>query len=267
MIEKSTLIQGWIASAFVVASISTNTCQLAAGTAQQYLANSSALFSGDEAQSKAAPAKKSKVRIVLVGDSTVADGSGWGPGFAKLIGPDAESINMARSGRSSKSFINEGHWKKALDQKPDYILIQFGHNDMPGKGPDRETDPNTTYREYLARYVDEARAAGAKPIIVTSMTRRLFNTEGKIKSDLGPYVEAAKKVAEEKKVPLVDLHDRGIDLLNKMGPTAAAELNPMTKDPAKPDRTHLSPKGADVMAQIVADELRKVEPSLAKILK
>jgi hypothetical protein len=64
-----------------------------------------------------------------------------------------------------------------------------GHNDMPGKGPERETDPNTTYREYLSRYVDEARAAGAKPILVTSMTRRNFSG-GKIKSDLVPYVAA-----------------------------------------------------------------------------
>src|SRR5205823_4923699 len=114
----------------------------------------------------------SKVRIVLVGDSTVAENGGWGPAFAQLLGPGAECINRARSGRSSKSYISEGHWQKALEQKPAYVLIQFGHNDMPGKGPDRETDPQTTYREYLARYVDEARAAGAQPVLVTSMTRR-----------------------------------------------------------------------------------------------
>lgn len=208
-----------------------------------------------------------KVRIALVGDSTVIEKGGWGGGFAKLLGPDAECINLARSGRSSKSFLNEGHWKKVLELKPNYILIQFGHNDMPGKGPDRETDPQTTYRQYLARYVDEARAAGATPILVTSMTRRNFTKEGKIKSDLGPYVEAAKKVAEDKKVPVVDLHARSIELLNKMGPDAATALNPVSKDPAKPDHTHLSSKGGEVMALLVADELRKAEPRLAKYLK
>ena len=214
----------------------------------------------------AGKAERAKVRVVLVGDSTVAEDGGWGPGFAPLLGPDAECVNMAKSGRSSKSYINEGHWKKALEQKPDYVLIQFGHNDMPGKGPDRETDPETTYREYLARYVDEARAAGAKPILVTSMTRRLFSG-GKIKSNLVPYAEAMKKVAEEKKVPLVDLHACSIELLDKMGPQAAAELDHPSKDPSKPDRTHLSEKGSEVMARLVADELRKVEPELARYLK
>lgn len=208
-----------------------------------------------------------KVRIALVGDSTVIDKGGWGAGFAKLLGPNAECLNLARSGRSSKSFLNEGHWKKVLELKPDYVLIQFGHNDMPGKGPERETDPMTTYRQYLARYVDEARAVGATPILVTSMTRRQFTKEGKIKSDLVAYVEAAKKVAEDRKVPVVDLHARSIELLDKIGPEAATAFNPASKDPAKQDRTHLSPKGGEVMAGLVAEELRKAEPRLAKYLK
>lgn len=210
---------------------------------------------------------QAKVRVVLVGDSTVADNSGWGPGFTKLLGEDAVCINMARSGRSSKSFRAEGHWKKALEEKPNYVLIQFGHNDMPGKGPDRETDPQTTYRQYMAQYVDEARAAGAKPILVTSMTRRLFNAEGKIASNLIPYAEAVRKLAEEKQVPLVDLHGRSIELLNRMGTKAAEELNPPSKEPGKTDRTHLSARGSEIMASLVADELRRVEPELAKCLK
>src|SRR5262249_34489549 len=100
------------------------------------------------------------VKVVLVGDSTVADGSGWGPAFARRLGSGATCLNMARSGRSSKSYADEGHWKKALALKPDYVLIQFGHNDQPGKGPQRETKPETTYRENLTRYIDESRAAG-----------------------------------------------------------------------------------------------------------
>ena len=84
---------------------------------------------------------RAKVRIALAGDSTVTNQSGWGPGFAVRLGPDAECINLARSGRSSKSYINEGHWKKLLDAKPDTVLIQFGHNDQPGKWSDRGADP------------------------------------------------------------------------------------------------------------------------------
>src|ERR1700722_16506397 len=69
-----------------------------------------------------------KVLIVLAGDSTVTDSAGWGIGFAKQLGSDAQCINMSRGGRSSKSFIAEGRWKECLEIKPDYILIQFGHN-------------------------------------------------------------------------------------------------------------------------------------------
>src|SRR5947209_12912404 len=114
------------------------------------------------------------VRIVLVGDSTVNDEGGWGPGFRASFGPNVEVINLAKNGRSSKSFRDEGLWAPALAAEPNYILIQFGHNDVPGKGPDRETDAKTTYRENMARYVDEARAAGAIPILVTSIVRRNF---------------------------------------------------------------------------------------------
>src|SRR5262245_33600096 len=120
------------------------------------------------------------VRIVLVGDSTVNDEGGWGPGFRAAFGADVEVTNLAKNGRSSKSFRDEGLWQPALAAKPDYILIQFGHNDVPGKGPDRETDAATTYRANLARYIDEARAVGAKPVLVTSIVRRNFEPDGTI---------------------------------------------------------------------------------------
>src|SRR5438094_895305 len=142
---------------------------------------------------------RAKIRIALVGDSTVQPSSGWGNGFAACLTGDIECLNFAKGGRSSKSFINEGHWKEALDSKPDYILIQFGHNDQPGKGPERETDPKTTFRENLIRYLDEAKAAGAKPVLVTSIVRRNFEAAGKIRADsLVPYVAAVRELAAEK---------------------------------------------------------------------
>ena len=202
-----------------------------------------------------------KMRVALAGDSTVAENSGWGPAFAKLLKPGAECLNLARGGQSSKSFRDSGQWKKVLDAKPAFVLIQFGHNDMPGKGPARETDPKTTYPENMARFVDEARAIGAAPVLVTSMARRNF-LKGKIRDELAPWVEAAKKVAAEKKVPLVDLSGRSIELLERIGPDAAAAFDPKSKD-GKPDHTHLSAKGGETMAGLVADELRKVEPKLA----
>ena len=115
-----------------------------------------------------------KLRIVLVGDSTVTEKSGLGLGFKALLADDVECINTAQGGRSSRSFRDEGHWDKAVAIKADYMLIQFGHNDQPGKGPERETDPNTTYRENMKRYVTEARAAGMTPVLVTSLTAPEF---------------------------------------------------------------------------------------------
>ena len=222
-------------------------------------------------------------RIVLVGDSTVASKSGWGDAFAKLLAPGVECRNLALGGRSSKSFRSEGHWQKALDPKPDWILIQFGHNDQPGKGPERETDAKTSFRENLARYVAEARAIGAKPVIVTSLTRRNFNAQGKINSArlessmdsqaggirpdfLNDYVEAAKAIATEEKVPLIDLNARSIEQMNRLGPEAALIFDAESQDPAKPDKTHLSAKGAEETAKLVAEEIRKNVPELAGIL-
>ena len=213
----------------------------------------------------AAAKPEGPIRVALTGDSTVATNSGWGPAFTKMLKPGAECVNFARGGQSSKSFRDSGNWKKAIDWKPDYILIQFGHNDMPGKGPNRETDPNTTYRENMIHFIEEARAIGATPVLVTSMARRTFQN-GKIRGELAPWVEAVKKVAAEKKVALVDLSGRSIELLERIGPEASAVFDPKTKD-GKPDHTHLSEKGGEVMAGLVADELQKTEPKLAGWLK
>src|SRR6187431_2701126 len=160
----------------------------------------------------AADPASAKTRVVLAGDSTVTNTAGWGAAFAKRLKPEAECVNLSSGGQSTKSFSDGGRWKKVIEAKPAFVLIQFGHNDMPGKGPNRETDPETTYRENLIRFVKEAKAIGAQPIIVTSMARRIFDN-GKIRGELKPYADAAKKVAADEKVPLVDLFARSIELL------------------------------------------------------
>lgn len=213
-------------------------------------------------------AQETKVRVALAGDSTVTDKAGWGAAFAKLLGSQAECLNFAAGGQSTKSF-REGKtkpWQKVLDSKPAFVLIQFGHNDMPGKGAHRETDPATTYRENLIHCIDEARAVGAQPIIVTSVVRRLF-MDGKIRGELRPYAEAAKKVGEEKKVPVVDLFERSLALHNEMGAEKSDAFNPLGKDGKASDHTHLNEHGAEVIAGIIAEEIRKVQPDLARLLK
>jgi len=206
-----------------------------------------------------------KTRVVLAGDSTVTDAAGWGAAFAKLLGPGAECVNLASGGQSSKSFRDSGRWKKVIEAKPAFVLIQFGHNDMPGKGPERETDPATTFPENIARFVKEARAVGAQPILVTSLTRRLFE-KGKIRGELKPWADATRKIAAEEKVPLVDLFARSVELHEKLGAEESDKFNPPAKD-GKTDRTHLNAKGAEAIAKIIADELRRVSPECAKLLK
>jgi beta-xylosidase/lysophospholipase L1-like esterase len=205
--------------------------------------------------------------IVLVGDSTVNDQGGWGYGFKRFVTDEVIVSNLALNGRSSKSFRTEGQWARALALKGDYYLIQFGHNDEPGKGPDRETDPATTYPENLARYVDEVRAQGGQPILVTSLVRRNFDpaNPGRLKPSLVPYVAAVKKVAAEKHVPLVDLHARSIAYCEVIGPVETAKLNPVAN--GKPDTTHLEGEGRVVFARLVVEELRRAVPALASVLR
>ena len=210
------------------------------------------------------PPRSFRVRIVLVGDSTVTERSGWGHGFRSFLGDGVECINAAAGGRSSKSYIDEGRWADALALKGNYYLIQFGHNDQPGKGPERETDPRTTYRDYLSRYVDDVLAMGATPILVTSLTRRIF-AGSRIESSLVPYVDAAKAVAAEKKVPVIDLHASSVALAERLGEPAWEPLSPRTSA-GEIDRTHLNSKGSLVIAPLVVEGLRAVAPQLARYL-
>ena len=210
--------------------------------------------------------QETPVRIVLVGDSTVAEESGWGPGFRRLAKDGVEVLDMAANGRSSKSFIDEGLWSKALAARGQYYLIQFGHNDEPGKGPERETDPKTTYRAFMATYVDESRAIGATPILVTSLVRRIYNPDGTIKTTQTPYVEAVRALAAEKRVPLVDLHATSLADAENAGDDVWADLSPRD-DKGGVDRTHLNAKGSDVVGRMVAEGLRKSFPELAAFFR
>lgn len=205
------------------------------------------------------------VHIVLVGDSTVTDAAGWGKAFADRLAPGVRCTNTAKGGASTKSFRDAGLWAKALALRPTHLLIQFGHNDMPGKGPHRETDPKTTYRDNLVRYVEEARAAGAQPILVTPIPRRNFK-DGKLVGELAPYVEAMRAVAAEKKVPLADLYARSVEAIERLGPAASEELGPIGKD-GKRDHTHLADPGKKLTAKLLIGELRKVMPDLNRIFQ
>jgi pectinesterase len=205
---------------------------------------------------------RAPIRLVLVGDSTVTEESGWGRGFRHFVTDGAEVINLAASGRSSKSYLDEGRWADALARKGDFYLIQFGHNDEPGKGPERETDPETTFRANMTRYVDEARAIGARPVLVTSLVRRIYTEDGRIRTTQTPYVQAVRRLAADKSVPLVDLHAISTADAEHAGEEVWADLSPRDEQ-GQVDRTHLNAKGSDVVAGFVIQELRTLVPVLA----
>jgi lysophospholipase L1-like esterase len=241
-------------------------------TRRSFLLASSLVFASSVFAAEPGKGTERPVKIVLVGDSTVQSKSGWGDAFIKLLKPGTECINMGKGGRSSKSYRDEGSWKAVLDQKPTHILLQFGHNDQPGKGPARETDPQTTYPENLARYVDEARAAGAEPILVTSVVRRAFDRADPthLRKDLEPYAEAVRRVGAEKKVPVVDLHKLSKAQVEKLGPAGAKVLDADRKENPPGtggDGTHLSAKGAELTAPLVAEELRRLKVDLVQYLQ
>ncbi len=208
------------------------------------------------------------VKIVLVGDSTVATGGGWGPGFCAVMTPNVTCIDDALNGRSSKSFLDEGAWTKALAEKGDYYLIQFGHNDMKGKGPARETDPDTTFAANLRKYVEDTRAIGAVPVLVTSLSRRTYR-DGKVVEDLNAYAAATRRVGMEEGITVIDLNGISTAMLNRMTQEQADKFDAVGQakertaaNKSTTDRTHLNPMGQKVFGRIVADTLVRTQVEL-----
>ncbi len=226
------------------------------------------IFLGVLAVMGAAAAAEGEVRLAIIGDSTVCNypgnsvTRGWGEFIQPAFKEQVRVINLARSGRSTKTFIKEGLWKKTLAEKPQFILIQFGHNDSHAREKPEATAAEGDYKDNLRRYIAEARAAGAQPVFVTPMHRRTFKPDGTLTTELQPYAEAMKQVAAELKVPLVDLFAMSGELFLKAGDAGGVDLN------CKPaDRTHFSAKGAQAMAALVLKELIPAVPELKPLLQ
>ncbi|MBV9082397.1 MAG: rhamnogalacturonan acetylesterase [Acidobacteriaceae bacterium] len=221
------------------------------------------------AQTDRSATASAPVKIVLVGDSTVATQGGWGPGFCAALKSNVTCIDDALNGRSSKSFIVEGAWARALAEKGQYYFIQFGHNDQK-PDPARHTDPDTTFAANLRRYVHDVRSIGATPILVSSLSRRNYE-DGKLVDDgLEAYAAATRRVAAEENVPFIDLFGLSRRLLRGMTQQEADKFDmvghPDAKaenaGPSKPDRTHLNEEGKSVFGRMVADEVIRSEAQL-----
>ncbi|MBC2601797.1 GDSL-type esterase/lipase family protein [Puniceicoccus vermicola] len=206
-----------------------------------------------------------EILVVLVGDSTVTgksddrDQAGWGWALQHWTTPGIRVENTAVGGRSSRSFRSEGRWDKAMAMNPDWVLIQFGHNDQPGKGPERESDPETDYRDHLRRYVREAREQGATPVLVSPVCRRVYHSNGTLSDSLEPYAESVKIVAEEMNVPLLDLHQYSFDQFSKITSKESLQFSPT----GTTDRTHFSTAGSALVADWVVELMNEATPELA----
>lgn len=203
--------------------------------------------------------------IYLAGDSTVTDqpsepAASWGQMLPALLTPDIAVANYAQSGETLKSFISELRLAKILTtlKAGDWLLIQFGHNDQKTQWLQTYVDPETTYPAYLKVFIAEAKRRGAHPILVTSPERRNFR-DGRIQDTLGTYAEAARRVAREEDVPLIDLNDTSRRIYEALGPDQAPRLF----NDGGADHTHHDNAGAWLLARAVAAQIAEKAPDLA----
>jgi lysophospholipase L1-like esterase len=211
------------------------------------------------------PTSNSLPAIYIAGDSTAANGTdvarGWARHLAEFFDPAKVRVeNRARGGRSSRTFTTEGHWQRiASELKPgDVVLLQFGHNDggpindprrargsLPGLDEEtREIDNEQTHQHetvhtfgwYLRQMIDDARARGAFPIVV-SLTPRNIWKDGHVERGSGKFAAWSREVAEQEKVPFIDHTSLIADEYEQLGPAAVAKLFPR-------DHTHTGDAGA-----------------------
>ena len=209
------------------------------------------------------PDLPSKIKIALVGDSTMATYSsssskqGWGYALPSHVEKSNTKVeNHASGGKSTKSFYG-ARWDKVKKSGAHVVFIQFGHNDSASKNSDTKADI-PTYKSFLRKYADESRSKNMIPIFVTPLRRIKFKN-GKSTSSLTGYSNAMKDVAKEKNVRLLDLHDISGDQYTRWGEKKTRSYFS--------DSTHTKASGAHEIAKIIAREAPKVMPELSRHFK
>lgn len=224
---------------------------------------------------------RNPVVIYLAGDSTVCDQenlpyAGWGQMLACFFKKGVSISNHAYSGRSSKSFIEEGRLSKILEniKEGDYLFIQFGHNDQ--KEDKRYTEASSTYKIMLKVYLDEARKRGAVPVLVTPVARRHFDENGKI-SESGlhfGYPKAMIELAETENVFFIDLLKMSAELYEKLRIEESKKLF-VYAQPGEysqfpegiQDNTHFNMYGAYEIARLVVEGIKRSNLKLKEYLR
>jgi lysophospholipase L1-like esterase len=222
--------------------------------------------------------------IYLAGNSTVVDQNlepyaAWGQMIPHFFTANTEGgippvviANHAESGETLKSFIGEKRLEKVLSliKSGDYLFIEFAHNDQKIK----DLDPFVGYKDLLKQFIKAARSKSAKPVLVTSMHRRVFDASGKIENTLGNFPEAMRQTAKEENVPLLDLNNMSKTLWEALGTEGSKNAFvhvPLgtfpNQDKAIKDDTHFSNYGAYLLAQCLVELLRQNIPELAAQIK
>jgi lysophospholipase L1-like esterase len=227
-------------------------------------------------------AVKPAPRLFMAGDSTMADKPedlperGWGMVLPRYFKDRSVVRNHAVNGRSTKSFIDEGRWQAIVDQlRPDdVVVIQFGHNDEKQEDPKRYTDPATTFRDNLRRFVDDVRSKRAWPILATPVARRKFDATGTLIPTHGAYPDAIRAVASEAAVPLLDLERETSAWLRDIGPETSKRYFMWISPGAHPqlpggkqDDTHFVEAGAARVAELAIDGMRALRLPITALLK
>lgn len=246
-----------------------------------------------------------RITIFMIGDSTMANKDikkgperGWGMALQGFFTENVTVDNHALNGRSSRSFILEGHWQKVYDaMKPgDYLIIQFGHNDEKGKiGDRRHTDAGLTLDDNYRMFARAAQSKGATPIIMNAVVRRNFYKkpdlgvddeslrnvaykEENVNSDTlidthGNYILTPKNVALMMRVPYVDANKITHDLEQSMGIEGSRKLHMWIKPgeygitKGRQDNTHYNIYGAHEVASRLVDAIADVCPELKPFVR
>jgi lysophospholipase L1-like esterase len=217
--------------------------------------------------------------VFLAGNSTVVNQddepwAAWGQMLPRFFGPGVAVSNHAESGLSLASFLGSHRLDKVLSVlKPgDYLFIEFGHNDQKEKGPN--DGPYLAYTERLKLFISQARKKGGIPVLVTSTSRRSFGTGGKIENSLGDFPAAVRQVAEQEKVPLLDLNAMTTKLYEAMGEEESKKAfvhYPANSYPGQSaplaDNTHFNPYGAYEVARCVVEGMKAAKLDLVKYLR
>lgn len=196
--------------------------------------------------------------------------TGWGMPFVYFWNDSVEIINLAKNGRSTKSFRKEGLWdqlSKRMDEG-DYVFMQFGHNDESKDKGERYSPPDT-FKLNLIQYIQEVRAKKAIPVLLSPVSRRKFDDKGNALETHAQYTPLVAEVAKQTGVLYIDLDTKSRALYQQFGPEMSKllflHLSPEDHPnypKGKEDNTHFSELGARLIAQIILKEIKQNIPEL-----